>query len=122
MLSLPAAVRVFACTTPVDMRKSFHGLAATVESALGTDPMNGQVFCMFSRNAQHIRLLWWDGDGWLLVAKRLEKGRFQMPWALTKPTAPLPVSWAVDPDDLTAILRGVDLRSIKRLPRWRPSN
>lgn len=122
MLSLPPAVQVFACTAPVDMRRSFDGLAATVEYALGAEPMSGHVFCFFSRNAQHIRLLWWDGDGWMLVAKRLEKGRFQMPWALAKPTVPPPVSWTVDPDDLTAILRGVDLRSIKKLPRWRPTN
>lgn len=122
MLSLPQAVQVFACTTPVDMRKSFDGLATTIENALGTDPMNGHVFCMFSRNAQHIRLLWWDGDGWLLVAKRLERGRFQLPWQVAAPATAPPTAWPIDPDDLTAILRGVDLRSIKKLPRWRPSN
>lgn len=122
MLNLPSAVQLFACTRPIDMRKSFDGLAAAVEGYLGKEPMDGHVYCFFSRNGHHLRLLWWDRDGWMLLAKRLERGRFQMPWALRTgdDRDPVPPCWNLDADDLAAILHGVDLRSVKKLPRWRP--
>jgi len=117
MLSLPPAVELLACTTPVDMRKSFDGLVAAVETLLGKDAMNGHVYCFFNRRADHIRLLWWDRDGWLLVAKRLERGRFRPPWFGQQG---LPTAWPMDPADLAMVLHGIDVRGAKRLPRWRP--
>jgi len=127
MLSLPPAVQLFACTLLVDMRKSFDGLAAAAEYHMAKEPMDGHVYCFFSRDRRHLRLLWWDRDGFLLVGKRLERGKFQVPW---EPVAASPnragepdrqACWTLDHDDLAAILRGVDLRSVKKLPRWRPS-
>jgi transposase len=121
MLSLPPAVQLFACTTPVDMRKSFDGLAAAVESALDRQPLDGHVYCFFSRNRRHLRLLWWDRDGFLMVCKRLERGAFQVPWRLDGAAGKdPPAGWALGADDLSAILQGVDLRSVRKLPRWRP--
>lgn len=120
MLNLPAAIELFACTAPVDMRMSFDGLAATVESRLAKEPMDGHVYCFFSRNGRHLRLLWWDRDGFLMVCKRLERGRFQLPWALDKANgSAAPACWTIDACDFAAILHGVDLRSVKKLPRWR---
>lgn len=118
MLTLPPSVILMACTTPIDMRKSFDGLAGEVEATMGHDPMNGHVFCFFSKRANHIRLLWWDRDGWMLLAKRLEKGRFRPPWFGSK--VPVPVAWEMEPGDLTLVLQGIDIAGAKRLPRWRP--
>jgi len=117
-LTLPPAVKLLACTTPVDMRRSFDGLASAVEEHLGADPMSGHVFCFFNRRGDHLRLLWWDRDGWMLLAKRLETGRFQMPW-LGQST--LGAAWPMEPGDLAMIMQGIDIRGARRLPRWRPS-
>jgi len=116
MLTLPPTLQLFACTSPIDMRKSFDGLAAVVESQLGHDAMSGHVFCFFNRRASHLRLLWWDSDGWLMVCKRLERGKFQTPWDGQTPTAAV---WEMDPGALALILQGIDIRA-RRLPRWRP--
>lgn len=119
MLTLPPSVQLLACTSAVDMRKSFDGLAAVVEQHLGRDAMTGHVFCFFNRRADHIRLLWWDRDGWILVGKRLEKGRFQMPWQGKQGVG---TAWEMDPGDLAMVLQGIDIRGARRLPRWRPSS
>lgn len=117
MLSLPPAVQLLACTVPVDMRKSFDGLAAEVEASLGHDPMNGHVYCFFGKRGRHLRLLWWDTDGWMMLAKRLEKGRFRPPWF---GQGTVPTVWRLDAGDLGMVLKGIDTRGAKRLPRWRP--
>lgn len=119
MLTLPPTVQLLACTRPIDMRKSFDGLAGVVEQHLGKDAMTGHVFCFFNRRADHLRLLWWDRDGWMMVAKRLEAGRFQMPWHGKQGVG---VTWEMDPRDLLLVLQGLDIRGAKRLPRWRPKH
>lgn len=117
MIGLPPSVQLSACTTPIDMRKSFDGLAGIVEAHMGQDAMSGHVFCFFSKQARQIRLLWWDRDGWMLLSKRLEKGRFRPPWfGQGQP----PTVWQMDGADLALVLAGIDARGAKRLPRWRP--
>ncbi len=118
MLRLPPAVQILACTTPVSLRKSFDGLAAAVESVLEHEPMSGHIFVFFNRRADQIRLLWWDRDGWLLVAKRLERGKFPMPWQRAPTQGQV---WTLQPGELTLLLEGIDLHRGKRLPRWQPT-
>lgn len=117
MLTLPPAVHVWACTTPVDLRKSFDGLSGAVEATMGHDAMSGGVFVFFNKRANQIRLLWWDRDGWMLLAKRLEAGRFQPPWLGRGQPGRV---WEMDAADLSLVLAGVDIRGARRLPRWRP--
>ncbi|WP_343030114.1 IS66 family insertion sequence element accessory protein TnpB, partial [Propionivibrio limicola] len=64
-----------------DMRRGFDGLAAMVQEKLGADPFGGHVFVFRGRRGDLIKLLWWDGDGFCLFAKRLEHGRFLWPQA-----------------------------------------
>ncbi len=118
MLTLPPSTRLYACTTPVDMRKSFDGLAGAVERHLGKDAMDGHVYCFFNRHGDHLRLLWWDRDGWMLVAKRLEKGRFRPPWHGQQGVA---TEWQLEPGELALVMQGIDFRGAKKLPRWRPN-
>lgn len=117
MLTLPPSVRLWACTTPVDLRKSFDGLSGAVEATMGRDAMSGQVFVFFNKRANQIRLLWWDRDGWMLLAKRLEAGRFQPPWLGRTPPGQV---WEMEAADLSLVLAGVDIRGARKLPRWRP--
>jgi transposase len=117
MLMLPPAMKVWACTQPVDCRKSFNGLSATVRSVLRLNPLDGHLFCFFNRRADQVRLLFWDRNGYLVLAKRLEKGTFKTPWTGAPPTGP---AWELEAAELTLILEGIDLTGARRRPRWKP--
>jgi transposase len=81
MIGLSAGTRVWLAAGATDMRKGFDSLAAQAQSVLGKDPFSGHVFCFHGRRGDLIKLLWWDGDGLCLFAKRLERGRFIWPRA-----------------------------------------
>lgn len=76
---IPAAVRVLVATRPVDFRKGLDGLAALVTAELGSDPFSGTLYVFRAKRADRIKLLFWDGTGLVLVAKRLESGGFCWP-------------------------------------------
>jgi len=72
-------VRVLVATKPVDFRKGMDGLAALVQEYLKDDPFSGAVFVFRARRADRVKLVWWDGSGLCLFAKRLEQGAFRWP-------------------------------------------
>jgi transposase len=74
-------VTAYAYTAPVDMRKGFDGLTAVVEQKLGRDPLSGELFLFVSRNLIRAKVLYWDGTGLCVFAKRLEQGRFARLWS-----------------------------------------
>ena len=72
--------RIFACTKPTDMRKSFQGLLAlTQESFRDQDPYSGAMYLFVNRRGNYVKILAWDRTGFALFAKRLERGRFLFP-------------------------------------------
>lgn len=73
------ATRVLVATRPVDFRKGMDGLAALVTAELGGQPYSGVVYVFRAKKADRIKLIWWDGTGLCLMAKRLENGRFSWP-------------------------------------------
>jgi transposase len=73
------AVRVMVATKPVDFRKGAEGLAALVRETMGADPFSGAVYVFRAKRADRIKLVFWDGTGVVLVAKRLEDGEFRWP-------------------------------------------
>ena len=77
MLTLPSSVRIFVCTVATDMRKGADGLSCLVMSVLRQQPQSGHVFVFFNRTRCIVRILFWDGDGYWLLSKRLEHGRFR---------------------------------------------
>lgn len=79
MLSFSPATRVFVALEPVDMRKSFNGLYAYVERILREDPLSGHLFVFANRLRNRLKILYWDGSGLWVCAKRLEKGTFGWP-------------------------------------------
>lgn len=72
-------IRVLVATRPVDFRKAMDGLAALVQEYLKDDPFSGAVFVFRARRADRVKLVWWDGTGLCLFAKRLEQGAFRWP-------------------------------------------
>lgn len=79
MIGPPAGVRVYLAAGVTDMRKGFDGLAALVQQRLRQDPFGGAVYAFRGRRGDLVKLLWWDGQGLVLHAKRLERGRFTWP-------------------------------------------
>ena len=93
------------------MRKGFDGLAALVQDQLRRDPFCGQAFVFRGRQGRLIKVLWWDGQGLCLFAKRLEKGRFI--W----PATSAGVAAALTPAQLAMLLEGIDWRAPIRTER-----
>jgi transposase len=79
MLSLPLPVRIFVCTQPADMRRSFDGLFHLVRSRLLADPLSGHLFIFRNRVADRLKVLYWGGHGLCLWCQRLEQGRCHFP-------------------------------------------
>jgi transposase len=114
MLSLPLPVRIFVCTRHADLRKSFDGLAQMVREFLGADPLSGHLFVFRNKRSDRLKLLYWDTDGLAIWYKRLEQGTFRFP-TITVDGDGVEIRAA----DLTMILDGVDLDSVKRQRRYR---
>ena len=95
-------VQVWLATAPVDMRRSFDGLAEHVRVFLGHDPLSGSMFVFRNKNAQRAKILWWDKNGLAIYYKRLERGTFQFPDSGEK-------SVAVSSGELMRLLSGMTL-------------
>ena len=85
-------VTAYAYTAPVDMRKGYDGLTAVVEQKLGRDPLSGELFLFVSRDLVRAKVLYWDGTGLCVFAKRLEQGRFARLWSEERATVRLTLS------------------------------
>jgi transposase len=109
-------VRVFVATERVDGRKGIDGLSVLVRSQFAEDPLSGTMFVFFSRRANRVRLLYWDRDGYVLITKRLEKGRYQLPWRDERGRV------VIEAAELLLVLEGIELRGARRRARWSPSS
>ena len=127
MLSLPSNTRIFLCTAPTDMRKSFDGLFALVETVIGEDPFSGHLFLFRNRKRDRVKLLYWDSDGLAIWYKRLEQGRYQFPSDLGVQRStttggtdePPSARLEIRADELAMLLGGIDLAHVKRRKRYR---
>jgi len=81
MISVPAGTQIWIAAGVTDLRRGFDGLSGVVQTILEENPFSGHVFLFRGRRGDLIKLLWWDGDGLCLFAKRLERGRFIWPKA-----------------------------------------
>jgi transposase len=111
---LPPGAQVFLATGLVDGRKGINGLSALVRSQFERDPLSGHLFVFFSRRADQVRVLYWDRDGYVLTAKRLEIGRFRVPWRAEHGHITLEAA------ELLLVLEGIDLTHAKHRKRWSP--
>ena len=118
MLMATSSLRVFAHRGPTDMRKSFSGLVGLVELELGQQVESGHLFLFFNRRRDRVKVLYFVGDGLVIFYRKLERGTFETPAAMTEEQDP---SGGVELrlSDLTLILEGIELSSVKRRKRWR---
>jgi transposase len=115
MPPISAHTKVYLALNATDMRKSFHGLTTLTEAVLRKDPTSGHLFVFLNRRRDMIKVLYWDGSGFCIWYKRLERGTFQMP--------SVEASAARDGIELSAaqlslILEGIELRSVKQRLRF----
>jgi transposase len=112
MITIPVGVRIYVACGATDMRKGFDGLAVLAQQVLKQDPFTGAIFCFRGRRGGLVKMLFWDGQGFCLFAKRLDNGRFV--WPVTKEGAV-----TLTPAQLSMLLEGIDWRAPQRT--WQPT-
>ena len=107
-------VRIFLCTTPVNMSHSFDRLVRLARETFEQDPLSGHLFLFLNRDRDRLKILFWDRDGWSLVYKRLEAGTFQLPR-----TANGTPGIELEHTQFLRLLDGLDLKTGRRRRRFR---
>ena len=104
MLTVAGATRVLVATTPVDLRGSFNRLYGLVIDHLKGDPLSGNLFLFTNRRRNRVKILWWDGSGLIVAAKRLERGKFAIPLSETGQVT-------LRGEEFSALIHGLDVRA-----------
>jgi transposase len=100
---LPSSVRILVCTEPQDMRRSYDRLSAVTRDLLGEDPQSGALYVFIGKRPTRVKVLWWDRNGFCLLAKRLHRALFRMPEGRATSSA-----IRIDESALRELLAGVD--------------
>jgi transposase len=106
MLSFSGSLKVFVAVEPCDMRRSFNGLHNAVANQLQEDPKSGSIFAFTNKRRSLLKILYWDGSGLWVLAKRLERGTFSWPKACDVKDGKLRLNSTA----LTLLLDGIDMR------------
>jgi transposase len=113
MFGIGSATRIYLATGATDMRKGFEGLHGLVRDELGGDPLSGHLFLFANRTRTRLKLLFWDGSGLWVCAKRLEKGRFAWPEGEAQEQRV-----SMRQEELTLLLSGIDLKRAQPRRGW----
>lgn len=117
MLSFAGALKVFVAIEPADMRKSFDGLSGLVEQHLQSNPYDGALYLFTNKRRNRIKILFWDGNGLWVAAKRLEQGQFSWPSPSRKGQQKL----SLTPEALALLTDGIDLKGASMRPWYERS-
>ena len=113
MLLPELQLRIWLYLHPADMRMSYDGLSGLVRSKLTENPTGGQLFVFINRRRTQMKVLYFDGSGYCIWSKRLDRGTFHVDPPQTGESK-RPLTWT----DLKLILEGIDLKSIRRYKRF----
>ena len=102
---IPAQIRIFVCRAPMDLRRSFDGLAACARQVLGEDPQSGALFVFVNKRKNRLKALWWDQTGYCLLYKRLHRALFVLP-----DDGAGGISVRIDGSELAALVAGERLK------------
>jgi transposase len=112
MFAPDSQARIWLCTQPTDMRKSFNGLSAQVKNQLGHNPLSGQYFVFVNRRKTQMKVLYFEPSGYCLWSKRLEQGQFRVRPSASGQQA---LTWT----DLQLILEGIEVQKSRQFKRYR---
>src|SRR6266404_3650749 len=112
VFGLGAATRIYLAVGATDMRKGFNGLFGLVRDRLQCEPLSGHMFLFCNGQRNRLKLVFWDGSGLWVCAKRLEKGKFRWPEVSGEQN-----KVQLSHEELALLLGGIDLRQAKRR-RW----
>ena len=115
MMPVGPATRIYLAAGATDLRKSFEGLSDVVRHQFKADPLSGHLFVFTNRRRSRIKLLYWDGSGLWVCAKRLAKGTFHWPRTGESENGALRVL----AEELTLLLSGIDLEASRARNWWR---
>ncbi len=113
MLNIADGRRIWLCTQPTDMRRSFDGLSAQVRRFMGEDPGRGDWFVFVNRRRNQIKILTWEEGGYCVWAKRLEWGRFALPQSADT------IKRGLSRTALLALLEGIDMEVKTQRKRYK---
>lgn len=105
-MSFTGSLRIYIALDPCDLRKSFNGLQAAVSEQLQEDPLSGALFVFTNRRRNRIKILYWDGSGLWVLAKRLEEGTFRWPKGTEADSNKIKLA----PEAFAMLTDGIDLR------------
>jgi transposase len=114
VITLPSSVRIYLAVGAVDLRKSIDGLGAIV-SERGHDLYSGHLYVFLSRRGDRLKILTWSAGGFVLLYKRLERGRFRLPAIRDGQT-----EVEIDATQLAMLLDGIDIQRVQPPRRWTP--
>jgi transposase len=109
MFGIGPATRIYLAAGATDMRKGFEGLYGLVRDQLQLEPLSGHVFLFSNAQRNRLKLLFWDGSGLWVCAKRLEKGRFRWPRAEAGQSKVV-----LSQEELALLVGGIDLAGSQR--------
>ena len=115
MLGLPPRLRCFLCLRATDMRSGFDSLSGIVRTWMRGDPLSGDLFVFVNRARTHIKMLYWDEDGFVVVYKRLEQGTFTVTYAAAGNDQ---TARQMQRDELLLLLAGIDQATTQRRKRY----
>jgi transposase len=115
MLHLSVSQRYFLFQGDADMRKGFDSLSGIVSTVMEQNVLSGDLFIFLNKRNNHIKLLHWEGDGFALYHKRLERGTYERPGASDK------ISIAITQQQILLMLQGISLKSIRKRKRYQHS-
>jgi transposase len=114
MINSLGLVRIFLCTQDINMCKSFNSLRGVISGSMHLDSLSGHLFIFKNKRGDRIKAVYWDGDGFAMWYKVLQKGTFQFPDLQNFSSAGI----EIDQSTLRMILDGIDLSSIRRQQRF----
>ena len=117
MLHLSAACRYYLYTGATDMRKGFDSLSGIITAQMNHNAMSGAVFIFFNKKRNQVKLLLFEGDGFALYHKRLERGTYELPACGDDKQAGI----SITNEQLQLILQGISLKSIRKRKRYQHS-
>jgi transposase len=117
MLHLSSSTTYYLYREATNMRCSFDSLSGLIQNHLGKSALTGDIFIFLNKRRNQIKLLLWEGDGFCLYHKRLEKGTFELPLCSDQPKA-----LTITSEQLLLILKGISLKHIRKRKRYEHPN